>query len=436
MVNFLELLKQRCKENWLIGYDNNQFYHLTEEIYLNLQSSYPQFSKIIIAPKNSINFLAYFLALSVAKFSIFLGNHDWQNPEWEKVLKLVKPKLILGVDNNLNLGQNNFLEKSFLTTKNYIMIPTGGSSGNIKFAIHSWETLTNSVIAFQKFFNLEKLNFCCVLPLYHVSGLMQFLRCFLSGGNLALFDYDLIKKNLYPEINPNNYFISLVPTQLQFLLEHNPQWLAQFKTVLLGGAPASKLLLETARQKHINLALTYGMTETASGISLLKPEDFFKENHSNGQLLSHSKIEIQSNNLIKIYSDSLFLGYYPNLRQDKDFLTDDLGYIDENNYLYIIGRNSRKIISGGENIFPEEIEKEILATGLVEDICVIGIKDEIWGEVVTAIYVSKLLTDQDLITEKIRDKLSSYKIPKKWIQVTKIPRNKQDKINLNILKNY
>ncbi len=451
MVNLLELLKKRSQENWLIGYDSQEFYHLVDKIYTNLQTNYSQPLKTLIVNENPITFLAYFLAVSAANFPVFLGNSDWKASEWEQVFNLIKPELILGDNPHpptpLSLkerGKNapfNF-KIGEIIPHNYIMIPTGGTSGQIKFAIHSWKTLTSSVTAFQQYFELKYLHSFCILPLYHVSGLMQFLRCLFSGGKFALFDYKSLKNDIYPTINPENYFISLVPTQLQFFLANNPQWLAKFKTVLLGGAPASSLLLDFARQHKINLAPTYGMTETASGIAILKPQDFLNGNNSTGQILPKNKLEFTQNSVIKISSGSLFMGYYPIFTKNKYFQTDDLGYFDEQNYLHIIGRNSRKIISGGENISPEEIENEILATGLVQDVCVIGVQDEKWGEIVTAIYVSLLpptpLNKGELIEEqikaKIQQKLSKYKLPKKWLQVTEIPRNQQGKLNFKLLK--
>ena len=69
---------------------------------------------------------------------------------------------------------------------NWIMIPTGGSSGKVRFAIHTWETLIASVRGFTEHFLINHVNSFCVLPLYHVSGLMQFMRSFTTGGKLVI----------------------------------------------------------------------------------------------------------------------------------------------------------------------------------------------------------------------------------------------------------
>jgi O-succinylbenzoic acid--CoA ligase len=260
---------------------------------------------------------------------------------------------------------------------------------------------------------------------------MQFVRSFLTEGNFILIAYYKLKEKRIFDINLNNYLISLVPTQLQFFLENDPQWLANFKIVFLGGAPAWPSLLEKAREYKIPLAPTYGMTETAAQIVTLRPADFEQGNNSNGQVLPHAHIEINpQNNQIIIQSKSLFLGYYPHLNNASDFQTDDLGYFDENNYLYIIGRDSQKIITGGEKVYPFEIETAIIQTNLVKDVVVLGLSDPKWGEAITAFYVPvNPHIDEIAIQSQIRDKLVDYKLPKRWVKLAAIPKSPQGKIN-------
>ncbi|MDJ0535506.1 MAG: AMP-binding protein [Xenococcaceae cyanobacterium MO_207.B15] len=315
-----------------------------------------------------------------------------------------------------------------------IAIPTGGTSGKIRFTIHTINTLTASVAGFTNYFGIDNINSCCILPLYHVSGLMQFLRSFLTEGKFINFAYSDLKQGKKPDINQREFFISLVPTQLQFLLETAPEWLSQFHTVLLGGAPGWRSLLEKAKKYHIPLSLTYGMTETASGVVALQPQDFLLGNVSNGKVLPHAKVEIVNSQenigIIQIQSESLCLGYYPDLSSEGYLITDDLGFLDEKGYLYIVGRNSHKIITGGENVFPSEVESAILATGLVADVCVVGIQDDKWGQAITAIFVPlEGDTTSELIRDRLRSRLSSYKHPKYWIATESLSRNHQGKID-------
>ncbi len=413
--------------------------------------------KVLISEPKPTEFLASFIAAVAAGCQIFLCNPNWGKQEWQQIWKLVQPDIIFGkipVDQKLD---KNYPPKPAPTdNQNHqffqhhsIMIPTGGSSGKIKFAIHTWETLMSSVGGFQEYFQVQKINSFCVLPLYHVSGLMQFMRSFSTGGDLVILSSykDIFDKKEW-NINHNDFFISLVPTQLQSLLQNSETayWLSSFQTVLLGGAPAWEELFDAARNYQIRLAPTYGMTETASQVATLKPEDFLAGNNSNGQMLPHAQIivknesgeilgENQIGNII-IKAKSLALGYYPNIFNNFESLaTDDLGFFDDRGFLNIVGRRSQKIITGGENVFPTEVEAAILATGLVADVCVVGLADKYWGEVVTAVYVVHYLeVSVEKLLAAIDGKLSKFKQPKYWVRVESLPRNSQGKINQGLLK--
>ncbi|MGF1481419.1 MAG: 2-succinylbenzoate--CoA ligase [Cyanophyceae cyanobacterium] len=424
-------LEQRLHEDWLIGYSAHQFYHLVQaHLALIRRENVPT---ILLAEPNPWRFLAAFLAAVAAECPVFLANPHWKQQEWQQVFELVQPDLIWGtVREEQNLKSDRLLPPAS------IMIPTGGSSGKIRFAMHTWETLAASVRGFHRYFGSRPVNSFCILPLYHVSGLMQFLRSFLTGGRLLILSYKAIKEGARGD-DLGHFFISLVPTQLQYLLQTDPQWLSRFQTVLLGGSPGWPSLFDTARNHHIRLAPTYGMTETASQIVTLKPKEFLQGNNSSGQVLPHAQVEICSDTgqrlaseqtgTVTIRSGSLCLGYYPTPFTKPQLLTDDLGYFDAEGYLYIIGRRSQKIITGGENVFPAEVEAAILSTQLVQDVCVVGLPDKRWGQIVVAVYVS-VHSSPEAIQQAMQAKLSNYKQPKRWLRVEQLPRNAQGKVNI------
>ncbi|BAZ39143.1 O-succinylbenzoyl-CoA synthetase [Calothrix sp. NIES-4101] len=473
-------------DDWLFGSEKYQFQQLIENYYLEINKVNKADSikelNIIICDRNPVHFLAAFLAACIANSQVFLCNPDWGENEWHYVLDLVAPDIILGQGAKYHLehGLEYCLERrrqedrkicknseSVTHQHPFIMIPTGGSSGEIKFAIHTWETLMASVRGFTEYFQIKEVNSVCVLPLYHVSGLMQFMRAFITGGKLVILPFkDLESGEIsnIPNINYADFFISLVPTQLQRLLDNSSfreyenhentytnKYLSEFKTVLLGGAATWDELLQKAKFHQIKLAPTYGMTETASQVVTLKPDNFLNGKLGCGQVLPHAEVIIcdEEDNIlpanhvgkIRIKSASLALGYYSKINQNINnnlnnnfsteyFLIDDVGYFDQDGYLYIIGRNSEKIISGGENIYPKEIEAAIRATNMVTDICVIGLQDKYWGEVVTAIYVPKYANTSIFAIQTIlKYKISKFKIPKHWIPVTELPRNHQGKVN-------
>ena len=403
-------------------------------------------SKILLAESESVRFLAGFMAACTMGFPVFICNPYWQEEEWKQVLKLIQPDIIWASTEILNLSYKK-IGNNKENIRNQIMIPTGGSSGRIKFTIHTWETLMASVRGFKTYFNLNQVNSFCILPIYHISGLMQFIRSLITRGQFVITSFGELSSGHINDLDITEFCLSLVPTQLHILLQKSTStnWLSKFKIVFLGGAPAWDELLKTARYNQIRLAPTYGMTETASQIATLKPDDFLDGKTNDGQVLPHARVIIcddLGNQLgtnktgnIHIISKSLCLGYYANPSNRCSLTVDDLGFFDEQGYLHVVGRNSNKIITGGENVYPREIESLIFKTHLVVDICVIGISDKYWGQAVTAFYVpGKNVQDHTQILLALKDKISKYKIPKYWIIVDNIPRNEKGKINYRIME--
>jgi o-succinylbenzoate---CoA ligase len=425
-----ELCCQRLNDGWLVGRDGKAVIDRAEQKLAEYTIDRPYFSSI--ETSDPLEFIATLMAGCKLHLPIFFGNPGWGSFEREQVSKLTA----------FDLAQHQRL----------MMIPTGGSSGVIKFATHSWETLGAAVRGFQEFYELEHINTICTLPLYHVSGFMQLCRSLFSDGKLVIVDFhklcedaDLVTKQLELE----NYFISLVPTQLSKLLDLNSQWLSRFRTILLGGAPPSTELLNRARSARLPIALTYGMTETGSQVSSLKPAEFLAGDRSCGRALPHATIEIASDRepidrsqytervgSILIRANSLMLGYFPDLNPLVVFEPDDLGTIDKDGYLTIVGRNSSKIISGGENVYPIEVVEVIMATGLVADVWVVGLPDRYWGQVVSAVYVARESpVSAAILSAAIAGKISKYKIPKHWVSVDRIPRNSLGKVLTNEVEN-
>ena len=446
----LAYLRQRSKNDWLLGYDSLEFLSLTEALFLEFANPIPQ--KILLAESDPIYFLASFIAACSRGHYVFIGNPAWGSSEWQQVFDLVQPNIVWGdceaaqqlyitqcqSDNQITVGNQ---------INSLIMIPTGGTSGKIRFAMHTWQTLTAAAQGFREFFQLNAVNSICVLPLFHVSGLMQFIRSFTSSGRLLIVPFKDLKAGTLYNFDPRSFFISLVPTQLQYILSDSTLtiWLSQCQTVLLGGAPAWSELFEKARSYNIKLAPTYGMTETAAQIATLKPEIFLSGNNSSGQILPHAKVIVckekgkflcsNQTGPIAIQSLSLALGYYPEPFPDPGtFYPDDLGFFDDKGNLNIVCRSSDKIITGGENVYPCEVEDVIRSTELVQEIFVIGLPDNYWGQIIAAVYtpLEPNISSQK-IQEAIEDKLSRYKQPKIWIPVDIMPRNEQGKVNRNHL---
>jgi o-succinylbenzoate---CoA ligase len=448
----LDYLERRKGKSWLINCDPEIFARKVNDKYRQIGeiSKTAATRRAIVVTEDAIEFLSAFLAAISANCIVFLGDPTWVDRQWQEVLELVQPDTIVGekVIKGLPKKRREDLPSGA------ILIPTGGSSGKIRFAIHTWETLAASARGFYEYFDRETVNSFCILPLYHVGGLMQFVRSFLTEGKFAIFSYETIKTKIDDFQNSidsiEDFFISLVPTQLKFILDNNPSFLSGFKAVFVGGSAIWEGLLDGARQKQIYLAPTYGMTETAAQIATLKPVDFLQVNNSCGRVLPHVRVtirgdrgeilEVGRSGVICVESDSLFLGYYEanSIEREDDrmkvFATDDIGYLDESGYLYIIGRNSQKIVTGGKNVFPAEVEAIIFATGLVSDICAIGLADNYWGQAVTAVCVLKENNSLAEVRAAIEGKLSKYKYPKHWVSVNSLGRDCRGKLNYKTIE--
>ncbi|MGG6237346.1 AMP-binding protein [Nodosilinea sp. AN01ver1] len=444
-----EVLRDRWGDDWLIGPSSKGFWHRLEHLTPVFAAYHESFSGagVLIAEADPLQFLAACLAAWSESCVVVLANPRWGQQERQQVTELVAP------DWNAPLapGLRAYPCQTFGTAPGQILIPTGGSSGQIKFAVHTWKTLLTSVEGFCAHFEVDQVNAYCVLPLFHVSGLMQVLRVLASGGSLVLQPYRDLKAGVRLPL-PGGGFLSLVPTQLQDLLGLGDEfilWLRSFRAVLLGGAPAGRSLLDGAQTAQIPVALTYGMTETAAQVATLLPEEFLAGHRSSGRSLPHASITILSDQgqpqspeqpgQVVIRASSLAQGYLGGGSEMvvgsahptgvKPFATDDIGYFDNLGYLHIVGRSSTKIITGGENIFPEDVEAALLTVDGVRDVCVVGLPCDRWGQQLCALVVMASPARLQDLPELLNPLVAAYKRPKRWILVGTLPRTPQGKLS-------
>ena len=272
-------------------------------------------------------------------------------------------------------------------------------------------------------------NWLLCMPMFHVGGLAIVWRNVINGTKITLlpkFDEQEVLEAIAVE---KVTMISLVPTMLNRLLQH-PHWqnLQKLRAILLGGAPASLELIDRCIQLNLPIMPTYGMTETASQITTLLPHELLTKRGSSGLPLfghklrivdledSTKAIPIGEVGQILVQGATVMSGY---LHQESDsiqddwFHTGDLGYLDRAGYLYVVSRRSDLIISGGENIYPTEIESILLTHSEIMEACVVGIGDREWGEIVAAVIVTKAQLSLAEVRNFCEQKsLARYKLPK------------------------
>ena len=317
--------------------------------------------------------------------------------------------------------------------RGWLCIPTGGTSGGMRFARHDERTLGAAVTGFCAHFGLKRVNAVDVLPAHHVSGLMARVRCASTGGEHLAWDWKRLEAGETPALAGGSWVLSLVPTQLQRLLSSRKAiaWLREFEIIFIGGGPVWPELAEAAAGEQLRVSLSYGMTETAAMVTALRPEEFLAGVRSCGLALVHATVSLTAEGVVNIAGESVFRGYWPEERAAGEFTTEDLGQIDETGHLYILGRRDAVIITGGKKVQPTEVEAALRASGEFEDVAVIGVPDAEWGEAVVACY-PKGGDVPDLA--KATAALTGHMRPKRFVAITKWPRNAQGKLNRAALR--
>ncbi|WP_125762898.1 o-succinylbenzoate--CoA ligase [Companilactobacillus hulinensis] len=323
---------------------------------------------------------------------------------------------------------------------------TSGTSGRPKGVLQTFGNHFYSAIGTSLNLGInDRDSWVLTVPLFHISGFSIMMRSLIYGIPVYLvtnFKEDYINKIL---INERATIISLVPTMLKRLLNKLPAGIhynKHFKGVMLGGGPIDNWTLLRCDVLKIPVIQSYGMTETASNVVALNFRDADKKVGSAGQPLFPVQVRITNINRegigdIEIKAPNVAKGYLnkqelfdKKITPDGFYQTGDIGYLDNESYLYVKGRKDDMIISGGENIYPEEVENIYSKIKGIENIFVVGIKNDEWGEVPVA-YIM-LDSDADLIGEDLigfgREKMAHYKVPKEFRLVTDVPRTASGKV--------
>lgn len=386
-----------------------------------LGGSSTQATRTVIAESNDARFRARFADAAAGRGEVFLCDPKWGETERAQFQAITSSGETLTI---APFAQNE---------TGWLMVATGGSSGSLRFARHDSETINAAVSGFTKHFGLRRVNAAGVLPLHHVSGLMAWLRCAMTGGTYLHLDWKEIEAGKQPVLPtmPDGWVLSLVPTQLERLLRDvgAVEWLKNFQIIFLGGGAPWPELLEKAASTRLPLASGYGMTETAAMVTALRPEEFISGVRNSGSALPHALVTIEPDGSVAIAGKSLFRGYYPAWRDSGAFVTGDLGALDVHQRLTVLGRRDGLIITGGEKVNPGEVEAVLRATDEFTDVAVLGLPHPEWGTQVVAAYPAGCEPGEEKVRAALTQQLARFKHPRYFIAVSSWPRNEQGKLN-------
>src|SRR3954447_8420120 len=279
-----------------------------------------------------------------------------------------------------------------------VLMQTSGTTGAPKPVSISLENINANADAVLSV--IAPGRWLCPLPLSHIGGLMVLLRAWRSRTTAVIGPAD----------TPDVTVASLVPTQLARLIGRPPP--PSLECVMLGGAPADPTLLTRAREAGWPVRPSYGLTQACSAVTLADPGD----TETSGRPLPGLSVTLADDGEIVVAGPSVAGG---------SLATGDLGAW-RGDRLIVLGRKVDTIVSGGENVMPQEVEAVLLSHPGVREAGVFGRPDREWGEAVTACIVGDV--DPGDLREFARARLARFKVPKTIERVDSLPRNAAGKL--------
>jgi malonyl-CoA/methylmalonyl-CoA synthetase len=336
------------------------------------------------------------------------------------------------------------------------IVYTSGTTGRSKGAMLTRANLASNAAALAEAWRFTGADVLLhVLPLFHVHGLFAAINTVLASASGVLLSPRFDAESTLQHLASASVFMG-VPTYYTRLLQQtglNREVTAHVRLFVSGSAP---LLADTHREfsrrtGHIILE-RYGMTETLMNTS--NPYDGVRKPGSVGPPLpgvevrvigasgaGESSAEVTGN--IEVRGPNVFAGYWRDPEKTRDefsadgwFKTGDVGCIDTDGYVHIVGRAKDLVISGGYNVYPREVEMELDALFGVMESAVFGVQHPDFGEAVTAVVVRQpacRLSEADVINS-MQMRLARYKVPKRVIFVEQLPRNAMGKVQKNVLR--
>ena len=281
----------------------------------------------------------------------------------------------------------------------------------------------------------------CAVPIFHISGFSIMMRGILLGVTVRLIDrFDAEKVAHVLREEPISW-MSVVPAMLKPLVSlyevDKVPYSKAFKGFILGGEKTSETLINRCHELGLTVIRSYGMTETCTQLVASGYEDVISRFQSVGKPFFSTQLSLsEDNSEILLKTSALTIGYLnqPALFQQKLtadgwYKTGDVGHFDDAHYLYVDGRLDNMIISGGEHVFPEEVERAYSDVSEIDEIAVTSEPDSKWGAVPVAYVVShKTSIDVSRLKEFGRKRLAHYKVPKKFYQVEALPKTSTGKV--------
>ncbi len=333
---------------------------------------------------------------------------------------------------------------------------TSGTTGRSKGAMLSHKNLASNVRVLHAYWGFKPDDVLLhTLPIFHIHGLFVASNLNVYNGGKMFFMKKFDSSQVIDYIEKSTLFMSVPTYYVRLLTEQkfDKHLCRNMRLFVSGSAPLLKETFDSFQQKTGHTILErYGMSET--GMNTSNPLNGERIGGTVGLALPGTSLRIADENNsalpageiggIQVKGDNVFTGYWrmpektrEEFTDDGYFKTGDVGKLDEQGYVSIVGRSKDLVISGGYNVYPKEIEELIDAIPGVIESAVIGVPHPDFGEAVTAVVVKKKdaneLTDAAII-QKLKTEIANYKVPKKVFFVDDLPRNAMGKVQKNVLR--
>ena len=316
---------------------------------------------------------------------------------------------------------------------------TSGTTGRPKGVLQTFGNHFYSAVSSALNLGLSSADkWLCVAPIFHISGFSIIMRGLIYGMTVRLVEKFRAEELERILANETVTIMSVVPFMLKKLIQQqnktNTHYNSAFRCMLLGGGTIDRETLEACLQRSIPVVQCYGMTETCSQIVALRSADALLKLGSVGQPLFSTQLKLSKDGEILLKTPALTPGYLnlpdklPSKMIDGWYRTGDIGHLDKEGYLYIDGRADEMLISGGENIFPQEVEQIYQRYPQINEVAVVGQNDSVWGQVPVAFVVSDRRLSPTKLINYGYEHLARYKVPQHYIFVSELPKNASGKI--------
>lgn len=322
---------------------------------------------------------------------------------------------------------------------------TSGTTGRPKGVLQTFGNHFYSAVSSALNLGLSSADkWLCVAPIFHISGFSIIMRGLIYGMTVRLVEKFRAEELERILANETVTIMSVVPFMLKKLIQQqnktNTHYNSAFRCMLLGGGTIDRETLEACLQRSIPVVQCYGMTETCSQIVALRSADALLKLGSVGQPLFSTQLKLSKDGEILLKTPALTPGYLnlpdklPSKMIDGWYRTGDIGHLDKEGYLYIDGRADEMLISGGENIFPQEVEQVYQRYPQINEVAVVGQNDSVWGQVPVAFVVSDCRLSPTKLINYGYEHLARYKVPQHYIFVSELPKNASGKIRRFMLR--